>query len=260
MLRFAGALHLVGGHIVIEAELDTGSVARRLRKEIAEVFGHGSEVQIVAGGGLRKGSRYLVRVTKRRRGAGPAVRPGRPARPAGQAACRTTSWPAASATPRRPGAARSSRTARSPSRAGPARWRSPARRTEAALALVGVGRRLGVAAKAREVRGADRVVVRDGDAIGALLTRHRRARVGAGLGGAADAPRGAGHRQPAGQLRRRQPAPLGPGRGRRRRPGASGRWRSSATTPRSTCCRPAGCGWSTSRPRWRSWARCPTRR
>jgi len=30
---------------------------------------------------------------------------------------------------------------------------------------------LGVLAKAREVRGADRVVVRDGDAIGALLTR-----------------------------------------------------------------------------------------
>ena len=42
---------------------------------------------------------------------------------------------------------------------------------EAALALVGVGRRLGVSAKAREVRGGDRVVVRDGDAIGALLTR-----------------------------------------------------------------------------------------
>ena len=32
-------------------------------------------------------------------------------------------------------------------------------------------RRIGVAAKAREVRGVDRVVVRDGDAIGALLTR-----------------------------------------------------------------------------------------
>jgi len=42
---------------------------------------------------------------------------------------------------------------------------------EAALALVGAARRLGIAAKAREVRGADRVVVRDGDAIGALLTR-----------------------------------------------------------------------------------------
>ena len=42
---------------------------------------------------------------------------------------------------------------------------------EAALALVGAARRLGVTAKAREVRGADRVVVRDGDAIHALLTR-----------------------------------------------------------------------------------------
>src|SRR5690348_9648814 len=64
MLRFAGALHLVGGHIVIEAELDTASVARRLRKEIAEIFGHGSEVQIVSASGLRKSSRWLVRVTK----------------------------------------------------------------------------------------------------------------------------------------------------------------------------------------------------
>lgn len=42
---------------------------------------------------------------------------------------------------------------------------------EAALALVGAARRLHIAAKAREVRGVDRVVVRDGDAIGALLTR-----------------------------------------------------------------------------------------
>ena len=39
------------------------------------------------------------------------------------------------------------------------------------MALVGAARRLGIAAKAREVRGADRVVVRDGDAISALLTR-----------------------------------------------------------------------------------------
>jgi DNA-binding protein WhiA len=42
---------------------------------------------------------------------------------------------------------------------------------EAALALVGAARRLQVSAKAREVRGVDRVVIRDGDAIGALLTR-----------------------------------------------------------------------------------------
>ena len=42
---------------------------------------------------------------------------------------------------------------------------------EAALALVGAARRLGIPSKAREVRGVDRVVVRDGDAISALLTR-----------------------------------------------------------------------------------------
>ena len=37
--------------------------------------------------------------------------------------------------------------------------------------MVGAARRLGVASKAREVRGTDRVVLRDGDAISALLTR-----------------------------------------------------------------------------------------
>jgi DNA-binding protein WhiA len=39
------------------------------------------------------------------------------------------------------------------------------------LALVGAARRLGISSKAREVRGFDRVVVRDGDSIGALLVR-----------------------------------------------------------------------------------------
>ena len=42
---------------------------------------------------------------------------------------------------------------------------------EAALALVGSARRLDITAKAREVRGVDRVVIRDGDAIAQLLTR-----------------------------------------------------------------------------------------
>ena len=37
--------------------------------------------------------------------------------------------------------------------------------------MVGAARRLGISAKAREVRGVDRVVIRDGDSISALLTR-----------------------------------------------------------------------------------------
>jgi len=42
---------------------------------------------------------------------------------------------------------------------------------ESALALRGAARRIGITAKEREVRGVDRVVIRDGDAIGAMLTR-----------------------------------------------------------------------------------------
>ena len=64
LLRFAGGLHIVAGKIVVEAELDTGITARRLRKEVAEVYGHASDVHVVAAAGLRKGNRYVVRITK----------------------------------------------------------------------------------------------------------------------------------------------------------------------------------------------------
>src|SRR5215470_9927839 len=170
ILRFAGALHLIGGHIVIEAELDTGSVARRLRKEIAEVFGHGSEVQIVASSGLHRTSRYLVRVTKDGEGlarqSGLVDLRGRPVRGlphhvvAGGIGDAEAAWR---------GAFLAHGSLTEPGRACSLEITCPS--TEAALALVGVGRRLGVTSKAREVRGSDRVVVRDGDAIGALLTR-----------------------------------------------------------------------------------------
>jgi DNA-binding protein WhiA len=170
LLRFAGALHLVGGHIVIEAELDTGSVARRLRKEIADIFGYGSEVQIVTGGGLRRGSRYLVRVARDGEGlarqAGLIDLRGRPVKGlphhvvAGGVGDAEAAWR---------GAFLAHGSLTEPGRACSLEITCPS--AEAALALVGVGRRLGVSAKAREVRGSDRVVVRDGDAIGALLTR-----------------------------------------------------------------------------------------
>jgi DNA-binding protein WhiA len=155
LLRFAGALHLVAGHIVVEAELDTGSVARRLRKEISEVYGHTAEIQVVTGGSLRKGTRYLVRVSKDGEGL---------ARQAGLVAGTLSEAEAAWR-----GAFLAHGSLTEPGRAGALEITCPT--NEAALALVGAGRRLGILAKAREVRGADRVVVRDGDAIGALLTR-----------------------------------------------------------------------------------------
>ena len=51
MLRFAGGLHIVNGKIVVEAELDTGAAARRLRTDVAEVYGHQSDVVVVQGSG-----------------------------------------------------------------------------------------------------------------------------------------------------------------------------------------------------------------
>src|ERR1051326_7920775 len=64
LLRFAGGLHLSEGRVVIEAELDTGAAARRLRASITEVFGHPAEFLVLSPGGLRRGNRYLVRVSK----------------------------------------------------------------------------------------------------------------------------------------------------------------------------------------------------
>src|SRR5690348_3515207 len=170
LLRFAGGLHLSGGHIVIEAELDTGAAARRLRKDIAEVFGHGSELLVLAPSGLRKGNRYLVRVSRDgdslARQTGLVDGYGRPVRglprqvvSGGSCDCEAA-WRAAFL-------AHGSLT--EPGRSMSMEITCPG--PEAALALVGAARRMGIGAKAREVRGVDRVVVRDGDAIGALLTR-----------------------------------------------------------------------------------------
>ncbi|QZY30661.1 DNA-binding protein WhiA [Nocardioides coralli] len=170
-LRFAGGLHLVGGKVVVEAELDTGSAARRLRTNIAEVYGHQSDVVMVQGNGIRKGSRYLVRIVKDgealARQTGLLDQRGRPVRGLPPAVVSGGSCDAVAAWR---GAFLAHGSLTEPGRSSSLEVTCPG--PEAALALVGVARRLGgIQAKAREVRGVDRVVIRDGDAIGALLTR-----------------------------------------------------------------------------------------
>ena len=171
MLRFAGGLHIVSGRIVVEAELDTGSAARRLRTDIAEVYGHHSDVVMVQGNGIRKGSRYLVRIVKDgealARQTGLLDQRGRPVRGLPPAVVSGGSCDAVAAWR---GAFLAHGSLTEPGRSSSMEVTCPG--PEAALALVGVARRLGgIPAKAREVRGVDRVVIRDGDAIGALLTR-----------------------------------------------------------------------------------------
>ncbi|MDK9301481.1 DNA-binding protein WhiA [Propionibacterium freudenreichii] len=170
MLRFAGGIHMVSGHIVIEAELDSGNAARRLRTALAELYGFDSEVVVVNASGLRRRTRYVVRLV--RHGEALARRTGlidqhrRPVRglPAqvvgGSMQDQVAAWRGAFL-------ARGSLT--EPGRSMGLEVTCPS--SEAALALVGCARRLGISAKAREVRQMDRVVVRDGDAISALLTR-----------------------------------------------------------------------------------------
>jgi DNA-binding protein WhiA len=170
LLRFAGGLHIVGGRIVVEAELDAGASARRLRKEIAEVFGHDSELSVLSGSGLRKGQRYIVRVSRDGEalarqtglidGRGRPVRGLPPSVVAGSACDAEAAWR---------GAFLAHGSLTEPGRSSALEITCPG--PEAALALVGAARRLGISSKAREVRGVDRVVVRDGDAISALLTR-----------------------------------------------------------------------------------------
>ncbi|TQS44591.1 DNA-binding protein WhiA [Cryptosporangium phraense] len=170
LLRFAGGLHIVAGRVVVEAELDTGNAARRLRQSIAEVYGHGSEIHVLTAGGLRKTSRYIVRVVREgdslARQTGLLDVRGRPVRGlppqvvSAAACCSEAAWR---------GAFLAHGSLTEPGRSAALEITCPG--PEAALALVGAARRIGVTAKAREVRGVDRVVVRDGDAIGALLTR-----------------------------------------------------------------------------------------
>ena len=169
-LRFAGGLHIISGRIVIEAELDTAIAANRLRQTISDVYGHSSELITVAGGGLRRGSRYVVRVVREgeslARQTGLLDNRGRPVRGLPP---QIVSAGIAEAEAAWRGAFLAHGSLTEPGRSSALEVTCPG--PEAALALVGAARRLGITAKAREVRGVDRVVVRDGEAISDLLTR-----------------------------------------------------------------------------------------
>jgi DNA-binding protein WhiA len=170
LLRFGGGLHIVGGRIVVEAELDTGAAARRLRRNLADVFGQRSELVVVQPSGIRKGTRYIVRVTRDgealARQTGLVDGRGRPVRGLPPTVVNGHICDAESAWR---GAFLAHGSLMEPGRSASLEVTSPG--SEAALALVGAARRLGIASKAREVRGVDRVVIRDADAISALLTR-----------------------------------------------------------------------------------------
>lgn len=167
ILRFSGGLHLISGRIAVESELDTAEIAQRVRRDLVELYGVRSELSVMSASGARRTSHYLVRVLDgetlaRQTGLLDARR--RPVRGLPNRLT-TGSQEELAAVWRGAFLARGSLT--DPGRSAALEVTCPG--NESAMALVGAAGRMKVQAKAREVRGVYRVVVRDGEAISAML-------------------------------------------------------------------------------------------
>ncbi|HEX6955656.1 MAG TPA: DNA-binding protein WhiA [Agromyces sp.] len=168
VLRFAGGLHIISGRIAIEAELDSPTIARRVTRDLGELYGVRPDVSVINAAGLRRTNQYLVRVLDggetlaRQTGLLDARR--RPVRGLPNKLT-TGSRDDVAAVWRGAFLARGSLT--DPGRSAALEVTCPG--SETAMALVGAAGRLGISAKAREVRGVHRVVIRDGEAISSML-------------------------------------------------------------------------------------------
>ncbi|MDU5759493.1 MAG: DNA-binding protein WhiA [Actinomyces sp.] len=168
ILRFSGGLHLVGGRILIEAELDSSVAVRRLRTFLTSLYNVESFVVVVSGSSLRRGKRYVVRVVHRAdelaRLTGLVDGAGRPVR--GLPATLVASGKDEAAAVWR-GAFLARGSLLEPGRSSSLEITCPG--PEVALAMVGLARKLGATVRSKEVRGSDRVTARDSEAISALI-------------------------------------------------------------------------------------------
>lgn len=170
LLRFAGVMEHTGGRLQLEADLDSRAVAERLDRFLTEQFTVRTTIHTIGPGGMSKTTRYHLKVSEgadevvRRLGlvtrSGTVVVGLPPQVISGGVADAEAAWR---------GAFLAHGLLTEPGRTSALEVTCPC--PEAALALVGCARRLGISAKTKETRGMDRVVVRDGDGIGALLTR-----------------------------------------------------------------------------------------
>jgi cell division protein WhiA len=168
LLRFAGGLHVISGQVAVEVEVDHVETAKRLRRELHELLGFSSDAAIMQPNSQRSYPLYVVRVRKggdilaRQTGLMDAKK--RPVR--GLANRLTTSGPEDL-----PAIWRGAFLARGiltePGRSSSIELVSPT--PEAAMAMVGIAQRMGVSAKAREVRMAQRVFIREPESIASLL-------------------------------------------------------------------------------------------
>ncbi len=168
LLRFSGGLHIISGRIAVESELDSQAVAQRVRRDLAELYGVRSEGKVIGAGGAHKTTSFVVRVVDggetlaRQTGLLDARR-----RPVRGLPNRLTTGSREDLAAIWRGAFLARGTLTDPGRSAALEVTCPG--NEAAMALVGAAGRLKVPAKAREVRGVHRVVIREGEAIAAML-------------------------------------------------------------------------------------------
>lgn len=169
ILRFAGGLQLISGRIAVEAQVDSERLARRLARELAELYGVRARISVATGGSGRTGESFVVRVLE----AGETL-----ARQTGLMDARrhtVRGLPNRLTTGTREdlaaiwrGAFLAAGSLTEPGRSSALEVVTP--NSESAMALVGAAGRLGVGSRAREVRGVHRVVVREGESIAQMLT------------------------------------------------------------------------------------------
>lgn len=169
LLRFAAELHISGDRLSYDVELDDQATADRLSAFVDELFGVEATSHVVGPGSSTKKPRIHVFIPDAKeltRRLGLVTRSGHPVVGlppqvvSGSIADAEAAWR---------GAFLAQGFLTEPGRSSSLEIVCPCQ--EAALALVGCARRLNISAKTKETRGADRVVIRDGEAIGALLTR-----------------------------------------------------------------------------------------
>lgn len=164
LLRFAGGLHSIAGRVAVEAELESDLLARRTARDLMEIYGVRPELHRVQASSSRSGGRFAVRVIEGgetlARQTGLLDQRRRPVRGLPNRLT-TGARPDLAAVWR--GAFLAAGSLSEPGRSAALEIACPT--GEAAMALVGAAHRLGIGAKAREVRGLPRVVVREGDAI-----------------------------------------------------------------------------------------------
>lgn len=168
ILRFAGGLHVISGAIAVEVELTHKDTAQKIRRELLELLGFSTDAAVLQPSAQRQHPVFVVRVRQGgdilARQMGLLDQRLRPVR--GLPNKLTTS-----AIGDVPAIWRGAFLARGqlsePGRSSAIELVAPT--GESAIAMVGLAQRINVHAKAREVRMAQRVIVREPDSMSQLL-------------------------------------------------------------------------------------------